>query len=138
MNTKKKNSQLLSPLFAVLSLLSLSIILVLSSCGKDDTPAKSRDIKFEITGNFSGQLDATYITASGGATNESITSLPWTKSITYTATALSTNMTVGGGGGVAGQTLTIKVFAGGALVSTTPGTANSSGIVVVATPSYVF
>lgn len=115
------------------------ILLVLLSCSNDDTkPIKSRDIKFEVTGTFTGTLNATYITASGGGTNESISSLPWIKNIKYPSTAASTSVTVGGGGGVAGQTLLVKVFAGGNLVSETPGVSNSSGIVVVASPSYIF
>lgn len=119
--------------------LYLAILVLLLACSKDDpTPTKSRDIKFEITGNFSGTIDATFITASGGATNESITSLPWTKSIVYQSTVSGTTITLGGGGGVAGQTLKVKVFAGGSVVSETPGVANSSGIIVIASPTYVF
>ncbi len=91
-----------------------------------------------MTGTFSGTLDATYITANGGGTNETIPSLPWTKNITYTSSASGTGITVGGSGGVAGETISVRVFAGGVIVSTTSGVANSSGILVVASPSYVF
>jgi hypothetical protein len=117
----------------------LAILFLLCACTKDEpTPTKSRDIKFEVNGSFSGTIDATFITASGGATNESILSLPWTKSITYQSSVSGTTITIGGGGGVAGQTLRVKVFAGGSLVSETPGVANSSGVVVVASPTYLF
>lgn len=120
--------------------LYLSILVLFFACSKDEpAPTKSRDIKFEVTGNFSGTIDATYITASGGATTESLPSLPWTKSIIYQSTVSGTTITLGGGGGgVAGQTLKVKVFAGGSVVSETPCVANSSGIVVVASPTYVF
>jgi len=114
---------------------------LLVSCDDDDddvNPIKSREIKFEVTGNFSGRMDATFITASGGGTNETISALPWTKSLTYSNTVQSTGITVGGGGGTPGQTIIVKVFAGGNMVSQTPGTANSAGIVVVASPSYIF
>lgn len=117
----------------------ITSLLLLLSCGKDDvTPAKSRDVKFEVTGNFGGKLDATFITSSGGATNESITSLPWTKSINYLSTASGTAITISGVSGVAGQTLTVKIFAGGTLISETPATATSDGIIVIVSPSYVF
>jgi hypothetical protein len=123
----------------IVRLIPLLILFVLFACSNDDAnPSKSRDIKFEVTGTFTGELDATYITASGGATNESISSLPWTKNIIYSSTAASASITVGGSGGLAGQTLLIKVFAGGTLVSETPGVSNSSGIVIVASPSYIF
>lgn len=120
--------------------LSILVILMLAlSCSKDEpAPTKSRDIKFEVTGNFSGTIEATFITASGGATNETISTLPWTKSIVYQSTVSGTTITLGGGGGVAGQTLKVKVFAGGSVVSETPGVANSSGIIVIASPTYVF
>ena len=119
--------------------LHLIILVLLFACSKDEpAPTKSRDIKFEVTGNFSGTIDATYITASGGATTESLPSLPWTKSIIYQSTVSGTTITIGGGGGVAGQTVKVKVFAGGLVVSDTPGVANSSGIIVVASPTYIF
>src|SRR5687767_13124965 len=121
------------------ALFILMIPMFIISCSKDDSPpAKSRDIKFEVTGDFSGTISATYITASGGGTNESIPVLPWNKSITYACSVRGTAISVGAVGGSAGQTIRIKIFAGGSLVSNTPGVANSSGQVVVASPSYVF
>ena len=109
------------------------------SCSEDDSsPAKSRDIKFEVTGNFTGTLSVTYVNATGGGANESIPSLPWNKAITYAATVPSTALSVGGTGGAAGQTVRVKVFAGGTLISDSPGVADASGMVVVAAPTYVF
>jgi hypothetical protein len=123
----------------LLTLVSLLAgVLFLSSCNDDDAPAKSRDIRFEVSGNFTGDLNVTFITASGGGTSEDITALPWVKSITYASTVPSTAITVAGGGGVAGQTITLKVFAGGDEVSSTPATANSNGIVAVTAPPYIF
>lgn len=117
----------------------LIFLLLLTACSKDESaPAKSRDIKFEVTGNYTGRLDATYFTASGGATNESLLSLPWSKSVVYQPSVAATSLTIAGGGGVSGQTLTLKVFAGGKMVSETPGVANSSGIIVIASPTYIF
>jgi hypothetical protein len=109
------------------------------SCNEDDpSPAKSRDIKFEVTGNFTGALSATYVNATGGGANESIPALPWNKTITYASTVPSTGLSIGGTGGVAGQTVTVKVFAGGALVSDTPEVADASGMIVIASPTYLF
>ena len=121
----------------------ISLVILFSwlgiSCSEDDSsPAKSRDIKFEVTGNFTGALSATYVNATGGGANESIPALPWNKTITYASTVPSTAISIGATGGVAGQTVRVKVFAGGTLVSDTPGVADASGMVVVAAPSYVF
>ncbi|WP_276373936.1 hypothetical protein [Chryseolinea sp. H1M3-3] len=109
------------------------------SCSEDDSsPAKSRDIKFEVTGDFTGALSATYVNATGGGANETIPALPWNKTLTYTSTVPSTALSVGATGGVAGQTVTVKVFAGGTLISDTPGVADASGMLVVASPTYIF
>ncbi len=109
------------------------------SCGDDDGGVKtSRNVKFEVSGNFSGSLDATYLTESGGGTTESIPSLTWTKTVNYASTVPSTSILVGGLGGSPGQAITVKVFAGGNLVSTTPGTATTDGVIVVSAPAYIF
>jgi hypothetical protein len=123
-----------------LKVLSISIICVLVlACNNDDpAPAKSRDLKFEVTGNFNGTISATYINGSGGGTNETIASLPWTKSITYAVTVPSVAMSIGAEGGAVGQTIRLKVFAGGKLASDTPGTADNTGRVVITSPAYIF
>ena len=109
------------------------------SCSKDEpSPAKSRDISFVVTGNFRGALSATYVNASGGGSNETIPSLPWNKDVTYASSVPSTGLTVGGTGGSVGQTIRVKVYAGGSLKSERAGVADNSGMVVVASPSHIF
>lgn len=114
--------------------------LVLTSCSSDDNGnggSSSRDVKYEITGNFSAPLDVTYITASGGATSTEVTSLPW--SMSFTADAASTGASFNAGGsGTPGQTISLKIYQGGVLKSTTDATANSDGIIVAAAPAIVF
>jgi hypothetical protein len=124
-------------IFKVLSVLIISGLPL--ACNNDDpAAAKSRDIKFEVTGNFSGTISATYINSSGGGTIETITSIPWIKSILYAATVPSTAMSIGAAGGKAGQTIRLKIFAGGKLISDTPGTADNTGRVVITSPAYIF
>ncbi len=138
-----KPSQTNKPISSIsvfLSLFLLALCMHLSSCSKSDTaPAKSRVIKFEVTSSSSAAVDLSisYITASGGATVESVTSLPWIKEITYAQTASATSLTAGGTASP-GTTITIKMSAGGKLESTTPATASSAGVVVVTSPSYIF
>lgn len=123
--------------FKVFSVFIISLLAF--SCSKDDpNPAKSRDLRFEVTGNFAGTLSATYVNASGGGANESIPSLPWNKDITYAPSVPSTTLTVGGDGGTAGQTIRVRIFAGGSLVSERTDVADNSGRVVVTSPSYIF
>lgn len=121
------------------TLLVFAILVCTLSCSEDEPLIpKSRDIKFEITGNFKGTLSVTFVDASGDETNEWITSLPWAKNITYTSSAPSTTLSVGGSGGAVGQRLMIKVTAGESLISATHGVANISGTIVSSSPPYIF
>lgn len=129
---------------AAMACLTLSLI----GCGSNSSgptaptptpaPSSSRVVRFEVSGTFSGTLDASFITASGGATVESIPALPWTKDITYAASVLGTGLTVAGSGGIPGQTLVVRILGGGTQISSTTGTTTSSGVVVVSAPAYVF
>lgn len=124
-------------------ILLFSTVMALASCSSDDDNGStatggSRDIKYEVTGNFSGELDTTYITASGGATNADITALPWEYSFKADESTHGATFNVSGTGGVAGETITLKIYQGGDVKSTTPGTANSDGIVVVSAPAVTF
>ncbi|WP_306354146.1 hypothetical protein [Flavobacterium sp. '19STA2R22 D10 B1'] len=120
------------------------VVMSLTSCSSSDDDnggggnANQRNVKFEVTGNFTGDLSATFIVASGGAVSEDLPSLPWIKEITYEPSVSGTGISVGGTGGVAGQTLTVKIFSGGTLISTTPATANNNGTVTISAPSYIF
>lgn len=117
--------------------------LILGSCSSDDNGnggSSSRDVKYEITGNFSAPLDVTYITASGGATSTEVTSLPWSMSFTADAASTGASFNAGnaGGSGTPGQTISLKIYQGGVLKSTTDATANSDGIIVAVAPAIVF
>jgi len=115
--------------------------LILGSCSSDDNGnggSSSRDVKYEITGNFSSTLDVTYITASGGATSTEVTSLPWSMSFTADASSTGASFSAGGSGGTPGQTITLKIYQGGQLKSTTEAVANSDGFVVASAPAIVF
>lgn len=115
------------------------------SCGNDDNsnggsggPASgSRKVKYEITGNFSGPINISYHTESGGSASESI-ALPWSKEITYAPSVGFVSIGLVGTGGVVGQTATIKVSAGGTQLSSTSGTANADGSIALAAPAYGF
>jgi hypothetical protein len=113
------------------------------SCSSDDDNnsnegAGSRDVKYEITGNFTGELDVTYIEKGGNALNEDINSLPWVKE--FTADAKSSGATVGtsGIGGVQGQKITVKMFIGGKVVNELTAEANNNGGISASLTPYVF
>ena len=127
-----------STLIALVAFFSISFFTLSCKNNDDPKPAKSSNITFEVNGNFSGSLNTTYITSNGGGTTESISAMPWTKNITYAATVPSTSISIVGAGGSAGQSITLKVLAGGKEVSSTSATATNSGTISLNAPSYTF
>lgn len=121
-----------------LSLFILTL-LVLVSCDKTDQENESsRTLRFELTGNFTGSLVASYTTASGGTANETVTALPWSKEITYAANVTAAVVAISGNGGNPGQRVTAEVKRNGARVATVVATANSSGSFTEASDAVVF
>lgn len=122
-----------------------ALALATVSCSSDDDSAPnipipaSRNIKYEITGNFSGDhFDTTFTPATGGAVNEDVNSLPWIKEITVNQNVSGVGMNAGGSGGVAGETITLKIYAGGVVVQELTAAANGDGLIVAAMQGYVF
>lgn len=112
-----------------------------TSCSDDDDSGStnnSREIKYEITGNFSGDITAAYTPAGGGATTAEITSLPWSLEITAAPSVQAVAFSVQGSGGTQGQKVDVKIYQGNREVSSVEGTANSDGIFVVSSPAVVF
>ena len=123
-------------LVAAVILLSLSF----TACKKkkEDTANTSRTLRFEITGNYTGPLFASYTTATGGTSNDPVSTLPWNKEITYNSSVTAAIIALSGNGGVAGQQVTIVVKRGGSEVSSTPVTVGSSGSFTKAAPVVTF
>jgi hypothetical protein len=125
---------------------TLAIVLTLAfsavSCSSDDDnnnkPIQSRDVKYEITGNFSGELSAIYFDKGGNPLNEDVTSLPWAKQITADAGVPGITFSASGHGGVKDQTLTAKIYVGGEVVKESTAKANNDGIIVVTLAPYLF
>ncbi|GGF19166.1 hypothetical protein [Flavobacterium limi] len=123
-------------------MLMLTLVFTFASCSSDDNDNdsvnKSRDVKYEVTGNYTGQLDVTYMEKSGAPLIEDITSLPWTKEFTADADSDGALVHTSGYGGIKDQTVTAKVYVGGKVVSELTGKADSEGIIVVHPKTYVF
>lgn len=121
--------------------LFLSVAALTTSCSDDDSKSsssKSRDIKYEITGNFSGDLGITYITASGGATNTEATSLPWEMSFTADSDSHGATFNASGIGGNAGEKIRLNIYQGGKVAKSVDATADSDGIIVAVAPTVTF
>ncbi len=121
----------------------ITVLTVFTSCSKEDDNGinrLSRTIRYELTGNFTGNnIITAYTTASGGTITEQIVSLPWTKEITFDAGVSGANITISGAGGIAGQQATLIVKKGGNPVgSPTTATADAGGTFTIAAPVVVF
>lgn len=109
------------------------------SCSKDEDDGNtSRVLKYEVTGNFTGSLIASYTTTSGSTANETITSLPWKKEITYASTVTAANIAITGNGGITGQQVVIVIKRGSIQISSTPATTDNAGSFSKAAPVVIF
>lgn len=125
---------------------TFAIVLTLAftafSCSSDNDDKgsgnNSRDVRYEITGNYSGKTSVTFFEKGGNVLNEDLTKLPWTKEFTADAKSLGASLNASGYGGVAGQTLTGKIYVGGKLENELTATATSDGIIVLPLTPYVF
>lgn len=124
-----------------LALAFVAVLTVLVSCKKEEKKnpePSSRTLRYEITGNFTGSLVASYTTASGGGTNDQIT-LPWNKEINYAQSVTAAILAVSGSGGSAGQKVTVVIKRGGAQVGAPiEATASTAGSFTVAAAPVVF
>jgi hypothetical protein len=120
----------------------ITVITILASCKKDpdkDNNSPSRTVRYEVSGNFTGSIIASYTTESGGTSNEQIASLPWDKEINYATNVTAAIIAVSGNGGVAGQKVTVIIQRGGSQIGTPMEVvANSSGSFSQAAPAIVF
>lgn len=123
--------------------LLFAITFTLISCKKgDDAPAANRRVvRYEITGNYSGKLDIITSTNTAAIVQYNGTAVPWTKEITYPNNVMGVGIggnSTGSNPGVAGQTITLKIFSGGKLLDTKAATADVNGIISVPPYSFVF
>ena len=134
----KKNS--MKSIFKTLAIL-LTLAYTVGSCSSDDdndsAPA-SRDIKYEVTGNYTGKLSTVYTESGNGGQNADINSLPWSKEFTASADTYGAGITVSGYGGVVDQTVTVKIIVGGKVQKETTAKATSDGIIVAVPGNFVF
>ena len=118
----------------------LWVVLLFTACSKDEKPTNnsSRTLQFEISGNYTGNIFASYTTTAGGTANESVGALPWRKEITYTAGVTAATIAVAGNGGTVGQQVTVLVKRGNTQVSSTTATADNAGSFSRSAPVVVF
>lgn len=96
---------------------------------KEPVTVPYKKVRYEITGNYSGQFIIVYSNNVSGNTTLSNVQLPWSIELSYDA---STVLAAGIGAqssvsGVAGQTATMKIIVDGTVVKSSNATAGSFG-----------
>jgi hypothetical protein len=113
---------------------------IMTSCDQEDAPSggDSRDVKYEMTGTYTGPINAAATTNNGIAEVVEIKKLPWTFEFKAKESIKSLFVTATGTGGSAGQTVKLNVIVGEKIVSTSNATALSTGIITVNSTLYNF
>ncbi|MEE1961989.1 hypothetical protein V1387_04775 [Allomuricauda taeanensis] len=111
--------------------LALVIMAALGSCSSDDGSApQSREMKYEITGNYSGEMVIVYSDEGGNQQIAEAESLPWSKSVTIdgdvSVIVLGASNSVGNPGNE-GETILLKIYRGDSVVEESTVTAISDG-----------
>lgn len=114
--------------------LCLVSYLSLFSCNSndDDYQNNSKNIKYEITGNYSGHLTVVYNDNISGNTVVTVTSLPWSKEVNYPNNVQVIGIgasSVVGHYGAAGQSATLKIYNDGNVVRNGNATTDSNGVI---------
>lgn len=116
----------------ILKNLVVLFIFITFSCSKDDSPtSSSKNIKYELSGTYSGSLIVVYTNSDGVNQIEDNISLPWSKEITLTNPSATTAIVLTAGSEVSGsgqvnEVVTGKIFIGSDLKKT--ATVNTTSI----------
>ncbi len=119
----------------------LSLFLNCSSNENNDNQNNTRNIKYEITGNYSGHLTVVYNDNISGNTVVTVTSLPWSKEVTYNSNVQVIGIgasSVVGHYGAAGQAANLKIYNDGNVVRNVNATTDSNGLISFPSMAYGF
>lgn len=120
---------------SLLSFIFIIVLSIFSSCSSDDdNPApQSRNIKFEITGDYSGRLTVAYSDEGGNSQTIDVNSLPWSKSLVVDSSVSAIAIAAGNSGvnnpGEIGEMITLKIYRNDAVVKESTATAIDNGFI---------
>lgn len=117
---------------AFLAATAFLLMVAFNSCKKDDDKGgSSREVKFELTGNYAGGMFVVITDNTGNNEAVDVPSIPWTREITYPANITA----IGIGANTAeadptqvGKTITLNIYVGGKLVKTSTRTCDENGV----------
>jgi hypothetical protein len=117
---------------------------LLVSCSKKNetpnpSPADSRNVKYEITGNAIGGLDLIYTIANGnGGTGAPSANLPFVKEVVIEPGVTSVSFYCALLGDTPGKTITAKIYVGGVLKKEGTAITDANGDAVIPKMTYTF
>jgi hypothetical protein len=134
----KKTAYLLSLLLTSIALFSCK-----KKASSDPIPVVpiAKNVRYEITGNYSGKLAIAYTAANASTETSDVNSLPWEKSFIADPSTLGVGASASSSVsslGLPGQTAVLKIYVNGVEVRSGAGTVNSSGYISLNPAAYVF
>jgi hypothetical protein len=129
-----------------LAIAAISLLSFFSACKRKDTASPipspiAKNVKYEITGNYSGKLAIAYTAANASTETFDVNSLPWEKSFTADPSTLGVGASASSSvssPGLPGQTAVLKIFVNGVEVRSGAGTVNSNGYISLNPAAYIF
>lgn len=126
------------------TLFAILLIAITASCSSDDVNpplSSAKTAKFEITGNYTGHIFVVYNNNVTGNTSETITSLPWSKTIEYPSNVMGIGISgnaVMQNPGIAGQNVSLKIYHNNEVVGQSNKIADSNGLFSFAPLAFIF
>lgn len=119
-------------------------VILLSSCkkSKEENNPQNREVRYEITGNYTGKLNIIYTDEAGNSQTVTNVSLPWNKSFTagnaVQTVTLTASTTSTGTVGLSGQNATAKLYIGSVVKQNVTQTADATGRIQFGIITYIF
>lgn len=142
----------INPKLFIACLLSALISVTFISCKKKTNsepepapvtqpPASTRNVRYEITGNYTAPLLVVYNDNVSGNTTLTVSALPWRKDISYPVSVQGIGIASNSPNaqpGAAGQSASLKIYVSNAVVQSSAAVADANGGINLPPIAYVF
>ncbi len=104
-------------------------------------PASNRNVRYEITGNYTAPLLVVYNDNVSGNTTLTVTALPWRKDVSYPANVQGIGIasnSPNGNPASAGQSANLRIYVSNTVVKSSSAVADANGGINLPPIAYVF
>ena len=124
----------------ILKFIGVAILFCSCSKGGNTNQGNSRQIRYEITGNYSGKLSISYWEKNSSTlTLFTNVQIPWNKDVQYAQTVEGSAITAEtDSAGSLGQTAVLKIYSNNNLIKSTTASTNNVGYIVLPAIEYNF